>query len=154
MESGRKKEPLLISACLIGQNVRYDGKNCFIGDDVLHRLQEKYELIAFCPEAAGGLACPRAAAEIIGASEPRQVLTINHRNVTKNFDFGADKALNLCKDNKIRSALLKDKSPSCGVKHIYDGSFSGKLIAGKGITAQLLSQNGIRLFSEKEAGLL
>lgn len=154
MDCGREKQPLLISACLIGQDVRYDGKNCFVGEKLLRRLQEKYELLAFCPELAGGLTCPRTASEICSVFGEREVLTKDHRNVTKNFQLGADKALNICKDNKIRLALLKDKSPSCGVKHVYDGSFSGKLISGKGITADLLSRNGIQIFSEKDSDLL
>ena len=138
-------EKLLISSCLLGQPVRYDGKSKGLAElDWLQELQQVGRLIVVCPEVAGGLPVPRPAAERVG----EQVITQIGIDVTREFKAGADHALRLCQAHNIRYALLKAKSPSCGNVEIYDGSFSGELVSGMGLTAELLTQNGVEVFSE------
>jgi len=138
-------EKLLVSACLLGQPVRYDGKSKGLTDiDWLQELERQQRLVVLCPEVAGGLAIPRPAAEING----ELVIASTGDDVTAAFRLGALEALALCKLHKIKYALLKAKSPSCGNQQIYDGTFSGQLTSGMGLTARLLSENGIRVFSE------
>jgi uncharacterized protein YbbK (DUF523 family) len=139
------KEKLLISACLIGQNVKYNGKNNQID---LSKFQQKYTLIPFCPEVEGGLPTPRTPSEIISLN-PIKLIDKNGKDVTQNFILGAKKALELSKKEGIKKALLKSNSPSCSSEYIYDGSFSGKLIKGKGITTLFLEKEGIEVFDEK-----
>ena len=100
-----------------------------------------------CPEQLGGLSIPREPAEI---KKSGKVLTKNGKNVTKNFNKGAKEVLKITKNLKIREAILKSKSPSCGLGLVYDGSFSGKLIKGDGITTTLLRKNKIKVITEKE----
>ena len=140
-------EILLISACLLGQPVRYDGKSKPIAQLAwLKQLEQEHRLVVICPELAGGLPVPRAPAERIGD----RVLTGNGIEVTDEFNLGAEKALALCQQHQIRFALLKVNSPSCGNKQIYNGSFNQTLTAGMGLTAQLLSEHGVQVFSELE----
>lgn len=147
---------LLISGCLFGQNVRYDGKNSLIDIEKLEILKEKYILIPFCPEVEGGLPTPRFPSEIVGGvgedvlSGKAKLFNTQKEETTNFFLKGAYKTLELCKRENIRKALLKSKSPSCSNNYIYDGSFSKKLIKGKGVTASLLIQNGIEVFDEFE----
>lgn len=140
-------EKLLISACLLGQPVRYDGKSKPIAQLAwLKLLEQEHRLVVICPELAGGLPVPRAPAERIGD----RVLTENRIDVTNEFKLGAERALALCQQHQIRFALLKANSPSCGNKQIYNGSFNQTLTAGMGLTAQLLSEHGVQVFSELE----
>lgn len=140
-------EKLLISACLLGDPVRYDGKSKPIADlDWVKQLQQQKRLYVICPEVAGGLPTPRPPAEKV----EDKVLTELGIDVTPAFQSGAEKALVLCQQHGIKYALLKAKSPSCGNKEIYDGSFANTLIQGMGITAELLTNNGIQVFSELE----
>lgn len=138
-------EKLLISACLLGHPVRYDGKSKPIADLAwLQQLQQQQRLFILCPEVAGGLPTPRAPAEIV----VNRVLTTTNEDVTESFNRGAQAALSLCLKHGIGYALLKANSPSCGNSTIYDGSFSGTLKSGMGVTAKLLTQYGIKVFSE------
>lgn len=140
-------EKLLISACLLGQPVRYDGKSKPIAElDWLKQLEQEDRLFVVCPEVAGGLPTPRPPAEKVGD----KVLTELGIDVTEAFHSGAELALKTCQQHGIRYALLKAKSPSCGNKEVYDGNFSNSLIPGQGITAALLTKNGIKVFSELE----
>ena len=141
-------EKILISACLIGDNTRYDGKNNL--SPKIQSLLEKYELVPFCPEVEGGLSIPRNPSERQGD----KVITDNGRNVTKQYQLGAERALNICLALKIKIAVLKEKSPACGVHKIYDGSFTHKLIDGQGVIAELLTKKGIRVLSEDEIDTL
>ena len=141
-------EKILISACLIGDNTRYDGKNNLCPK--VQALLEKYELIPFCPEVEGGLSIPRNPSERV----EDKVIMNNGRNVTKQYEIGAERALNICLALKIKIAILKEKSPACGVHIIYDGSFSHKLIDGQGVTAELLTKKGIKVISEEEIDTL
>ena len=141
-------EKILISACLIGDKTRYDGKDNRI--DKIDALLDKYELIPFCPEFEGGLSIPRNPSEIIG----QNVKMNNGKDVSSNFNEGAVKAVMLCQYLKIKIAILKERSPSCGVHEIYDGSFSRRTIDGNGITTRKLVEAGIKVYSENEIYLL
>ena len=135
-------EKLIVSACLLGENCKYNGKNNYV--DKIELLKDKFEIIPICPEVFGGLGIPRLKSEI------NNDIVINEKglDVTKYFTFGATKALELAKDAKY--ALLKDGSPSCGSSYIYDGTFSSNRINGMGITTRLLKNNSIIVFSENE----
>ena len=139
------KEKLLISACFLGQNVKYNGGNNQID---IKELEELYELIPFCPEVEGGLPTPRPASEII-SEFPLIIKNIKDEDVSQAFILGAKKAVLLVKEEGIRKALLKANSPSCGKGKIYDGSFSGTLIEGKGITVRFLEEAGVEVSNEK-----
>jgi len=136
---------ILVSSCLLGEPVRYDGKSKPVSHQILHQWQSQGRIISFCPEVAGGLSTPRAAAEI---SQKGRVLTANAIDVTDAFLLGAQKTLSLCLKNNVKFALLKEGSPSCGRNEIYDGSHQGNKISGMGLTAKLLEENGIKVFSE------
>lgn len=135
---------LLCSACLLGMPCRYDGKSKPIKD--IELLKEKFQLFPICPEVAGGLATPRLPCEI----RKDRVIRKDRKDMTDAYRLGAEKALQLAKDNGITLALLKEKSPSCGVHFRYDGSFQGVLIKDSGITCTLLKENGITVFSEND----
>ena len=137
-------EKILISACLVGDNCKYNGGNNL--NPQLEALLEKYELIPFCPEVEGGLTTPRNPSEIKGS----RVVMDNDKDVTREFEWGARKALMLCLYLKIKIAVLKEYSPSCGTHQVHDGSFSNKLVDGMGVTAKLLKENGIKVYSEDE----
>ncbi len=142
------KKKLLISACLIGENCKYNGGNNRI--PALEKLTEKYELIPVCPEQLGGLLTPRDPSEILGD----RVVNKIGKDVTAEFIKGAIKALKIAKGNNCFACLLKERSPSCGVNNIYDGSFKGALIKGSGITTQLLKYHGFMVVSEEEVNKL
>ena len=137
-------EKILISACLIGDKVRYDGKSNY--NPKVQNLLEKYELVPFCPEVEGGLSIPRIPCERYNG----KVINKDGKNVTKYFEKGADLALNIFQYLGIRIAILKENSPSCGTKKVYNGKFEGKLISGEGVTAELLKRKGIKVISEEE----
>ncbi len=137
---------ILISACLLGHAVRYDGKDKLLCHPAIERWNEEGRLVTICPEMAGGMAVPRPPAEIEnGASgldvlEGRaRVIEITGGDVTAQFVAGARKALAFAQDNGCRYALLIDGSPSCGSVAVYDGSFSGRKHAGNGVTAALFA---------------
>ena len=137
-------EKILISACLVGDNVKYNGGNNLTPK--LDALLEKYELIPFCPEVEGGLSTPRSPAERIGD----RVMNQDGEDVTEAYLKGAELAFNICLFLKIKRAILKERSPSCGSKIIYDGSFSHKEISGMGVTASYLKEKGIEVYSEDD----
>ncbi|MFB2686930.1 DUF523 domain-containing protein [Shewanella mangrovisoli] len=139
-------EKILISSCLLGQAVRYDGGHNLLQDEWMQRWQREGRIVAFCPECAGGLPTPRPAAERVG----EEVLTAQGEDVTAAFQLGAQKALVLAQEQGIKIAILKARSPSCGNQHIYDGTFSKRLIAGQGMTAELLQAAGVSVFNETE----
>jgi uncharacterized protein YbbK (DUF523 family) len=140
-----KKNIILVSACLLGVNCQYNGESDFTRE-LLEFLKDKGEFIAVCPEVLGGLSIPRDGAEIIG----KKVKTAKGKDVTKQFLKGAEQVLKVAKENNVKFAILKAKSPSCGVGWIYDGTFSRNLIKGDGVTAALLKKNGIKVFTEKD----
>ena len=137
-------EKILISACLVGDKVRYDGKSQY--HPLIKELLEKYELVPFCPEVEGGLPTPRTPSEIV----KDKVMTKDGRDVTRQFRSGAELALNVCKYLDIKVAILKNGSPSCGSTEIHNGKFDNRMIKGRGITTALLEQHGIRVLNENE----
>ena len=143
---------LLISACLLGQPVRYDGRRIDVLDRRLERWRDEGRLIAICPETAGGLPTPRPPAEISGPDSPhaRRVVDSEGGDVTAAFQSGAELALRLAKQHGLTIAILKEGSPSCGSQRIYDGTFSGTRIAGAGLTTQRLRAAGLSVFSEND----
>ena len=153
------KIKVLVSACLLGERVRYNGADARCASDVLERWGREGRLVPFCPEVAGGLPVPRPAAEI-GPGDGRAVLRgaaqvrdqAGH-DLTRFFLEGARGALEAARAQGAPVAVLKEGSPSCGTATIYDGTFSGTRRAGPGVTAALLEENGIRVFSERELDL-
>lgn len=137
-------QKILISACLVGDKVNYKGQGNYHPD--VEKLKEKYELVLFCPECEGGLPIPRLPNEIRGS----QVIRSDGKNVTRAFEVGAKKALAICKYLGITKSVLKENSPSCGTHMVHDGYFQGRKIPGMGVTAKLLKENGIEVFSEEE----
>ena len=135
---------ILVSACLLGKACRYDGRSKMYPQ--IDALRGKCELIPFCPEEAGGLPTPRVPAEIT----KQGVFTRDGRDVTQAYRRGAQYALETARREEAAFAILKSKSPSCGKYEVYDGSFSGTLKAGQGVTAALFSENEIPVFTEEE----
>ena len=144
----KEKEPLIVSACLMGVGCRYDGESR--GREDLSRLAEKYTLIPVCPEIYGGLPTPRIPAEIVGA----RVLTRDGRDVTAEYERGAAAALKIAEITGAKKALLKERSPSCGTGSVYDGTFTGALRPGDGVAAVLLRRAGLSLFGEGDIPVL
>ena len=140
-------QKIIVSACLLGERVRYDGKDNAQDSRTLNLWRDENRLVAICPEMSGGLPTPRAPAEYNKHLD--KVITSTGADVTHAFQLGAKTALTLCKNHHIEFALLKESSPSCGSHTIYDGSFSQQKIAGAGITTQLLRKNNIRVYSEE-----
>ncbi len=134
----------LCSACLLGLKCRYDGKNK--PNEKVINLAAKETLIPICPEQLGGFSTPRKPAE----QKNGQVITEDGDDVTINFESGAKQVLALAKLYDIRSAILKQRSPSCGCGQIYDGTFSKTIIEGDGITTKLLKENGIEVLTEDD----
>jgi len=139
-----KKKFILVSECLAGIDCRYDGQNNK-NDKVLDFIKEN-DCILVCPEQLGGLSTPRTPAEIT----QNKVIDKNGKDVTINFIKGADEALKIANIYNCKRAILKAKSPSCGSKMIYDGSHTGKLKKGMGITAELFIKNNIEVLNEDE----
>lgn len=138
---------LLISACLLGEACRYDGKSKGLDLSVLEALKNKFILIPICPEVMGGLSTPRLSNE----RKEDKVIRSDQIDVTRFFNLGAYRALNIALENDVSYALLKEKSPSCGVHRIYDGTFSKTLIPGEGIFSELLKKKtDIKIFNELE----
>lgn len=142
---------LLISACLLGEKVRYDGGS---HEHKLHDFQtqiqawqQQQRIIPVCPETLGGLPTPRTPAE---QQADGRIITRDGEDVSADFERGAYKTLQLAQQHQAQAALLTARSPSCGSHGIYDGSFSGKLIDGMGVTARLLTEHGIRCFRPDE----
>lgn len=133
---------IAVSACLLGENCKYNGKNNQ-NEDVINFLQNK-KYIAICPEVMGGLSTPRPPSEILG----EKVITKNGLDLTQEFRQGAKLSLDLCLKHNVKLAILKSNSPSCGSKTIYDGTFNYVLISGQGITTQLLTKNSIKVIDE------
>lgn len=143
---------VLVSACLLGERVRYHGGDALCSDPVLSRWLEEGRVVPVCPEVEGGLGVPRPAAEIRGGDGltvldgEARVLTRDGSDLTQAFERGARTALAVARTSGARLAILTDRSPSCGSSSIYDGSFSGARRAGVGVTAALLERHGIRVF--------
>ena len=130
---------IAVSACLLGENCKYNGGNNY--SKSLVDYIKGNDVLSVCPEVMGGLPVPRESAEIVNG-------VVSHKDgtsVDKEFRKGAKKALEIVKEENVDLVILQSRSPSCGVNSIYDGSFSGKLISGKGVFADLLQKNGIKV---------
>ena len=139
---------LLVSACLLGTACRYNGTGC--ADERVLRLARFHSLIPVCPEQLGGLPTPRPPVEL---RDGRAAAKDGH-DCTGPFQKGTEETLRLAKLLRCGAAVLKSRSPSCGCGQIYDGTFSGKLVPGNGLTAQKLLEAGIAVCSEDECGKL
>lgn len=135
---------ILVSACLLGKNCKYNGGNN-LNQNVLDFI-EGHEVIGVCPEQLGGLSTPRLPAEIV------EGLVTNKEGISVDAEFrkGAQTALAVALEKKVDLAILQSRSPSCGVKEIYDGSFSGKKIKGQGVFAKLLTVHGIKVLDAED----
>lgn len=144
----KKKEPVrprvLVSACLLGVNCRYNEKGVL--EPEVRALMDVAELVPVCPEICGGLATPREPAERAGG----RVLTKSGRDVTVQYQKGAEESLKLARLYGCACAVLKERSPSCGSGRVYDGTHTGTLTDGDGMTAQLLKEYGIPVFGESQ----
>lgn len=149
-------EKILVSACLLGQPVRYNGKPRTVDHSILKLWLDQGRVISVCPEIEGGLSVPRPPAEIVEGMAgdvidgTAEVETIDGQDVTEEFLDGAHKALEVCMRNNIRVAILTEGSPSCGGNRIYDGTFSGQTIPGMGVTSALLERHSVRVFSQEQ----
>lgn len=150
---------ILVSACLLGEAVRYNGSDRRCAHPILRRWLDEGRVIPICPEVAAGASVPRPPSEILGIDGGRGVCTGTARviepdgnDVTDLFIQGAEHALTQAAERGIHIAVLKEGSPSCGSAQIYDGSFSGRRLTGEGVTAARLRQAGIAVFSEERLG--
>ncbi len=141
------KIKLLISACLVGENVKYNGGNNLLND--LVKLSDIFELVPVCPEVLGGMTIPRLPSEII-QTNPLKIINEYDIDMTPHFIDGAVQTEFIASKYDIKIALLKANSPSCGNEMIYDGNFNGTLVEGSGVTANLLKQKGIKVFNENQ----
>ncbi len=138
---------VLISSCLLGENVKYDGTNNLIAKNLfIQKLISQNLLVSVCSEIQGGLPIPRIPVEI----KEKKAINKKGEDKTQEFNFGANKTLEVALANGITMAIMKSKSPSCGNGLIYDGTFSKKLIRGNGISVSLLKKHGIKVFNENE----
>lgn len=147
-------ERILVSACLLGQPVRYDGTGRRSDDMLFSLWRDQGRLVPICPEVRGGLPVPRPPAEISGGfgddvlDGRARVLTSDGTDVTRHFVAGAWHALEQARSHAVRIAILKEGSPSCGSLRVFDGTFSGHKVAGEGVTTALLERHGIAVFAE------
>jgi len=148
---------VLVSSCLLGSPVRYNGAHKRSGSEVLQRWLDEGRVVAVCPEVAGGLPVPRPPAEIAGGAGGAKViagivkvLDPQGNDVSGHFVAGAEHALREAQRKNIRLAVLKEGSPSCGSGYIYDGTFSGTRMPERGVTAALLENAGVKVFSEAQ----
>ena len=135
---------IVVSACLLGENCKYNGGNN--RNERVLRYVAGHEGIPVCPEMLGGLPCPRKPVEWVG----ERVLTKDGDDCTENFRLGVQKALDIIGDKHIDLAILQSRSPTCGVKQIYDGTFSGVRIDGTGALARALHERGIPLMDAED----
>lgn len=141
---------LLISRCLLGDPCRYDGKSKPLAAETLEALRARFELIPVCPEVLGGLPTPRTPSERQGD----RVVMKTGADVTKEYRRGAEAALQAAQENHVCAAVLKERSPSCGKGKIYDGTFTGTLKEGNGVTAEVLLEAGFAVIGESEIAKL
>ena len=135
---------ILVSACLLGENCKYNGGNN--RNERVLRYVQGHEVIPVCPEVLGGLPCPRKPVEWVG----ERVLTRDGDDCTENFRIGVQRALEVISDQQVDLAILQSRSPTCGVKQIYDGTFSGVRIDGQGALAKALAARGIPLMDAED----
>lgn len=137
----------LISSCLIGINCRYNETSTL--DLKLKEMVEKGTAIAVCPEIIAGMPTPRESCELQMKSGIIKVVGKSGQDYTHLFNKAAKETLDICKNRNVKKAILQIRSPSCGYGKIYDGNFTGRLIEGNGLTAELLQNNGIEIFTNE-----
>ena len=137
---------ILVSACLLGERYRYDGRSKPCSNPLLLKWRSEGRLVSICPEVDGGLSVPRVPCE----RRKGGVFDKSGKSFTEEYTRGAEAALKTARENDVLLCIFKERSPSCGVNEIYDGSFSGAAIDGEGITAELLRENGFAVFSEND----
>lgn len=135
---------IMVSACLLGQNCKYSGGNNY--SEKVAKFINGHEVIPICPEVEGGLSVPRIPCEIVNGKVTNKL----GESKDKEFRSGAEKCLQKAITEKVDLVILQSRSPSCGVKQVYDGSFKGKLIEGRGVFAELLAKNGIKTMDLSE----
>ena len=135
---------IMVSACLLGENCKYNGGNNL--SQKVMGFVEGYEVISVCPEVLGGLPIPRLCSEIANGT----VTASDGHSVDSEFRKGAQIGLELAKEKDVELVILQSRSPSCGVKQVYDGTFSGNKVEGKGIFAQLLTENGYKIIDVED----
>jgi uncharacterized protein YbbK (DUF523 family) len=140
---------IVVSSCLLGAAVRHDGRDKKSGHPALQRWMDEGRIVSVCPEMLGGLGTPRPPSEIVNDGS-RRVMSIDGRDVTREFEAGARAVAEQAAAQQVRVAILKAGSPSCGSSLIYDGTFSKNAIPGEGITTAALRRMGVRVFSEEE----
>lgn len=155
-------EYILISACLLGEHVRYNAGDKRCDDPILQSWLREGRVVSACPEVLGGLPVPRAPAEIVGGAGGMgvvkgvaRVVDSSGKDVSEQFKLGTEQTLQLARSGHIRMAILKEGSPSCGTGYTYDGRFTGTRVGLPGVTAARLQEAGVRVFSEvnlEEAG--
>ena len=145
------KRKILISACLIGENVKYDGGNNALHVKILEQWKHEGLLVSLCPEVLGGLDVPRPPCEVIEGTDT--VVCKSGEDVSIAFAKGARESLRIAKEEGVCMAILKARSPSCGKDIIYDGTFTSTRVNDSGITCKLLQESGIVVFSEEELSL-
>lgn len=141
-------EKVLVSACLVGNNCKYNGKNNK-NEKIIEYLKDK-EVILVCPEVMGGMDTPRLKSEIVVNEKELKVVNEKGGDVTFYFVKGAEIALKRALANNVKVAILKEKSPSCGVSKIYNGEFNGTIVDGSGVFTRLLLENGIKVLTEDD----
>ena len=139
-----KNYEYIVSACLAGKNCKYNGGNNAC--EAVISLVQQDRALAICPESLSGLPCPREPSERRG----NEFVSRSGKNVTKEFEKGASLALKAALKSGAKKAVVKSRSPSCGYKKIYDGSFSGKLCNGNGLWTEHLLNNGFEIFTEND----
>lgn len=135
---------ILVSACLVGENCKYNGKNNY--NEKLCEFLKNHQVVTVCPEVLGGLPTPRIPSEIVNG----EVINKEGIFVDKEFRLGAEKAFQIAMDEKVDLAILQSRSPSCGVKEIYDGTFSKTKIPGSGVFARMLIEAGVKVLDLEE----
>ena len=142
------KEKLLISDCLLGRSCKYNGGSTYT--PLVEELKKRFDLVPVCPECLGDLPIPHDPSERVGES----VLSKTGADVTAAFQRGAEKTLAIARREGVKRAVLKERSPSCGCGSIYDGTFTGAVVPGNGVAAELLLSHGVEIFGESRIGEL
>ena len=156
-DSEVSKEKILASACLLGECVRHDAERLRITDQRIFQWGREKRFVPICPECMAGMLVPRQPIEIEPGKTAQDVLnhqarvmTKDGQDITEDLLFGIEAAVGMAKRNHCRVALLKQNSPSCGTRRVYDGTFTGQKIDGMGLLAVLLKQEGIAVFDETQ----
>ena len=135
---------LLVSACLLGENCKYNGGNNY--NAAVAEFVKDQDVLTVCPELMAGLGCPRTPIEIVDGV----LMDRNGNNVDAAMREAVAKVMEMIRKEDIQCAVLQSRSPTCGVNQIYDGSFSGKRIPGSGVLAQALQQAGYRVIDAED----